>query len=151
MNPNTDDFGTVTNENAIKQSVRNLIMTQFGERPFQMDIGSRVTGLLFEPFDVFSAEDLKDEIRNTIERLEPRVEVVTVDVILSESEDALDVSLEYRIVGEDLVQTIEFLFAQYSVEEITVIVHLDVHHKEQEFFKYLSSVGILKSFQEGSI
>jgi phage baseplate assembly protein W len=109
MNPNTEDFGTVTNENAIKQSVRNLVMTQFGERPFQMDIGSRVTGLLFEPFDVFSAEDLKDEISNTIERLEPRVEVVTVDVILSESEDALDVSIEYRIVGEELVQTIEFL------------------------------------------
>ena len=109
MNPNTEDFGTVTNENAIKQSVRNLVMTQFEERPFQMDIGSRVTGILFEPFDVFSAEDLKDEIRNTIERLEPRVEVVTVDVILSESEDALDVSIEYRIVGEELVQTIEFL------------------------------------------
>ena len=64
---------------------------------------------MFEPFDVFSAEDLKDEIRNTIERLEPRVTVETVDVILSDSEDALDVSIEYRIVGEELVQTIEFL------------------------------------------
>ena len=109
MNPNTEDFGAVTNENAIKQAVRNLVMTQFGERPFQMDIGSRVTCLLFEPFDVFSAEDMKDEIRNTIERLEPRVTVETVDVILSDSEDALDVSIEYRIVGEELVQTIEFL------------------------------------------
>lgn len=47
-------------------------MTTFGERPFQNDIGSRVRGMLFEPFDVFSAEDLRDEIRNTIERLEPR-------------------------------------------------------------------------------
>ena len=58
MNPNTEDFSTLKNENAIKQSVRNLVMTTFGERPFQNDIGSRVRGMLFEPFDVFSAEDL---------------------------------------------------------------------------------------------
>ena len=84
-------------------------MTQFGERPFQFDLGSRVRGLLVEPFEIFPAEDLRDEIENTIERLEPRVEVVNVDVNLSESEDELDVSIEYRIVGEELVQTIEFL------------------------------------------
>jgi phage baseplate assembly protein W len=47
MNPNTEDFSSVSNENAIKQSVRNLVMTQFGERPFQFDIGSRVRGLMF--------------------------------------------------------------------------------------------------------
>ena len=84
-------------------------MTNFGERPFQFDIGSRVRGLLFEPLDVFTVEDLKDEITNTIERLEPRVEVIDVNVILSEAEDNLDVSIEYRIVGEELVQFIEFL------------------------------------------
>jgi len=109
MNPNTEDFSSVTNENAIKQAVRNLVMTQFGERPFQMDIGSRVRGLLFEPFDVFTAEDLRDEIENTITRLEPRVEVVNVDVILSDNEEEVDVSIQYRIVGEELVQEIEFL------------------------------------------
>ena len=63
-NPNTNDFSAVTNENAIKQSIRNLVLTSFGERPFQPTIGSRVRGLLFEPFDVFMSEDLKDEISN---------------------------------------------------------------------------------------
>ena len=79
-NPNTKDFSAVKNENAIKQSVRNLILTQFGERPYQYDIGSRVAGLLFEPFDVFLAEDLRDEIENTIKRLEPRVAVRRIKV-----------------------------------------------------------------------
>ena len=37
-NPNTKDFSAVKNENAIKQSVRNLVLTQFGERPYQYDI-----------------------------------------------------------------------------------------------------------------
>ena len=53
-NPSTDDFGAVKNERAITQSVRNLILTIFGERPFQPSIGSRVKGLLFEPWDPFS-------------------------------------------------------------------------------------------------
>ena len=51
-------------------------MTQFGERPFQFDIGSRVRGLLFEPFDVFTAEDLRDEIENTIEAYLPVVKAI---------------------------------------------------------------------------
>ena len=108
-NPNTNDFATVTNENAIKQSVRNLILTTFGERPFQPNLGSRVKGLLFEPFDVFLAEDLKAEINNTIERLEPRVRVVNVDVQLSEDENSIDVALEYNIVGQPQTQVVEFL------------------------------------------
>lgn len=109
QNPNTEDFSTVKNENAIKQSVRNLILTNFGDRPFQFDIGSRVAGLLFEPFDVFTSEDIRDEIINTIERLEPRVEVEDVVVGLSDDEHTVDVAIEYRIIGEELVQVIEFL------------------------------------------
>ena len=93
-NPNTNDFATVTNENAIKQSVRNLILTTFGERPFQPNLGSRVKGLLFEPFDVFLAEDLKAE---------------NVDVQLSEDENSIDVALEYNIVGQPQTQVVEFL------------------------------------------
>ena len=52
-NPNTKDFSAVKNENAIKQSVRNLILTQFGERPYQYDIGSRVSGYSSNPLMSF--------------------------------------------------------------------------------------------------
>ena len=108
-NPNTEDFSTVKNENAIKQSIRNLILTVFGERPYQPDIGSRVKGLLFEPFDVFTAEDLRDEISNTIQRLEPRVEVENIYVNLSDDDYSIDVAIEYAIVGQPQTQTVEFL------------------------------------------
>ena len=108
-NPNTKDFSAVKNENAIKQSVRNLILTQFGERPYQYDIGSRVTGLLFEPYDVFLAEDLRDEIYNTIARLEPRVEVTNVEVKPTADENTLDIGIAYTIVGQQVVQTVEFI------------------------------------------
>ena len=45
-NPNSRDFGAVKNENAIKQAVLNLVKTDIGEKPFQYDVGSRVTALL---------------------------------------------------------------------------------------------------------
>ncbi len=108
-NPNTKDFSAVKNENAIKQSVRNLVLTQFGERPYQYDIGSRVTGLLFEPFDVFLAEDLRDEIYNTIQRLEPRVEVDAVNVREGIDENSIDIGIRYKIIGQQQSQTVEFL------------------------------------------
>jgi phage baseplate assembly protein W len=109
-NPNTDDFSSVTNENAIKQAVRNLVLTNFGERPFQPESGSRVSGLLFENFDVFLAADLKDEIQNTIERLEPRVELLSVDLDTTfYDNNTISVSIEYAIVGQSQTQTIDFL------------------------------------------
>ena len=108
-NPNTRDFSAVKNENAIKQSVRTIILTQFGERPYQYDIGSRVAGLLFEPFDVFLAEDLRDEIENTIKRLEPRVAVKQISVNQSLDDNELDVGIEYSIIGQNITQTVEFI------------------------------------------
>ena len=74
-NPLSNDLITLKNENAIARSVRNLILTTQGERPFQPVLGSNVNNLLFENMDKLTAAALKDEIRNTIENYEPRVEI----------------------------------------------------------------------------
>ena len=108
-NPNTGDFGVVKNENAIKQSVRNLIMTMFGERPFQRDIGSRVKALMFEPWDPFSVDSMKNEIYNCLARLEPRIQVTGVDVRDDSSINSVQISINYTIVGEQIVQNVDFL------------------------------------------
>lgn len=107
-NPNTEDFAMVKNENAIKQSIRNLVLTQFGERPFQPNNGSRLKGMLFENFDVFMLEDLKSEIISVVGRLEPRVELTNV-IVKYDGGNELEVEVEYRIVGETLTQTVDFL------------------------------------------
>tara|TARA_A200000159_G_scaffold63423_1_gene58693 strand:+ start:6301 stop:6711 length:411 start_codon:yes stop_codon:yes gene_type:complete len=108
-NPSTKDFGAVKNERAISQSVRNLLLTMFGERPFQPEIGSRVRSLLFEPWDVFAADAIRTEIFNTMERLEPRIEVEEVRVDEDPDVNAVEISMDYIIVGQELVQTIDFL------------------------------------------
>ena len=77
-NPNTEDFST-KNENAIKQSIRNLILTVFGERPYNlMDQESK--DYYLNPLTFSPQKTLRDEISNTIQRLEPRVEVENIDV-----------------------------------------------------------------------
>jgi len=108
-NPSTGDIGVVKNVNAIKQSVRNLILTEFGERPFQQNIGSRVKALLFEPWDPFSVDSIKGEIMNCLQRLEPRIEVTNVNIRDESDTNAAFVSIDYTIVGETQTQTVDFL------------------------------------------
>ncbi len=108
-NPSTGDFGIVKNENAIKQAVRNLLLTDLGERPFQPNIGSRIKGLLFEPWDPFTQDALKGEIVNTLERLETRIEVEAIDLIDNADLNEIQISLEYKIVGQAITQEVEFL------------------------------------------
>jgi len=108
-NPNTGDFGVVKNENAIKQSVRNLILTMFGERPFQPSIGSRVKMLLFEPWDPFAVDTIKSEIFNVIKRLEPRVRCTGVGLRDESDINSVHISIDYTIVGQQQVQNIDFL------------------------------------------
>ena len=108
-NPSTGDFGVVKNENAIKQSVRNLILTMFGERPFQRDIGSRVKALMFEPWDPFAVDAIKREIFNCLSRLEPRIQVTGVGLRDDSDINSVHVSIDYKIVGEPVSQNVDFL------------------------------------------
>ena len=64
--------------------------------------------MLFENFDVFMIEELKEEIINTIIRLEPRVTVNEVRMTY-EGANELQVEVDYTIIGETLVQTVDFL------------------------------------------
>ena len=108
-NPFTDELSVVHYDNSIKQAVKNIILTSPGEKPFQPLIGSSVNRLLFEPLDAFTADTIAEEIRTTINQYEPRVALTRVDVTPIYENNKLNVSLEYRIVGLPIVETIEFV------------------------------------------
>ena len=65
--------------------------------------------LLFEPLDAFTADTIKDEIINTINQYEPRVELTSVNVTPIYEGNKLNVTIEYRIVGLPIVETINFV------------------------------------------
>lgn len=108
-NPFTLDASVVKNDSAIKQSIKNLVLTAPGEKLFRPLIGSKVNRLLFEPLDPFTADTIKDEIINTINQYEPRVQLTEVIVTPIYEGNKLNVSIEYRIVGLPIVETISFV------------------------------------------
>ena len=69
-NPITGDINPVKDIEAIKNSVKNLIMTNFQERPFQPEIGSGIRALLFEPVDTITAHELEEAIKDAEETIE---------------------------------------------------------------------------------
>ena len=72
-NPATNDVSFKKDEEAIKRSVRNLVLTNFGERKFHPEIGSDAYGYLFENMSPLTAHNLEREVQEVIEIYEPRV------------------------------------------------------------------------------
>ena len=101
-NPLNNDLIGLRNENAIARSVRNLVQTIQGERPFQPVLGSNVNNLLFDNMDKLTAAALKEEIRNTIENYEPRVELEDIIVDPNFDNNEFNVTIQYYIVGIDV-------------------------------------------------
>ena len=97
--PVTKDLPVLGNERAIARAVRNLVETIPTERFFQPFIGSDVRGMLFENFDIDTADEIKDQIEETIDIYEPRVD--NVDVVINGQPDtnSLEVTVYFDIVG----------------------------------------------------
>ena len=101
INPLNRDLIQLKNANAIARSIRNLIMTVPGERPFNPVLGSQVTSLLFENLDKLTASSIKSEIINTVTNFEPRVRLNEVIVKAQPNNNQFDVQIQYYIIGID--------------------------------------------------
>ena len=109
-NPLSNDLIALKNESAIARSVRNLVLTAQGERPFQPVLGTGVSRLLFENMDKLTASAIRSELRTTIENYEPRVEINEIIVEADFERNAFDVTLQYFIIGMDVPEQ-ELTFA----------------------------------------
>tara|TARA_Y100000004_G_C8924612_1_gene417035 strand:+ start:156 stop:548 length:393 start_codon:yes stop_codon:yes gene_type:complete len=99
--PVTDDLVVVKDKAAIIQSIRNLLLTQRGERPFQPDLGSNIYRTLFEPLDYVSGALIKQAIFETLGNYEPRISVDSVLVEPDVENNGYQVEISYIIVGRD--------------------------------------------------
>ena len=109
-NPLSNDLIALKNESAIARSVRNLVLTGQGERPFQPVLGTGVNNLLFDNMDKLTASAIRSEIRTTIENYEPRVEINEILVEPDFEGNAFHVTLQYFIIGMDVPEQ-ELTFA----------------------------------------
>ena len=99
--PVTDDLVTVKDKAAIVQAITGLLLTRKGERPFQPNLGCDVQNILFEPLDFASAGIIKKEIRETLNRYEPRIAVDQIRCNPDYDNNGYEVELHYTIVGRD--------------------------------------------------
>ena len=95
----TNDILALKNEAAIKESVKNIVLYNFYEKPFNPFFGGNIIGLLFENSTPSMELEIKNRIEQSIETQEPRVTAVTVDVDFEEDQNDLQVEITYLILG----------------------------------------------------
>lgn len=106
--PATGDLIAKYDDSAIKNAVKNLILTQHYERPFHSEIGSGVTSLLFDIPSPGLVVLLRQEIINVIQNFEPRVEVLNVDVKFALDLNTVVISIAFQIRNTTRPITVQF-------------------------------------------
>jgi|TARA_B100000287_G_scaffold387999_1_gene396965 phage baseplate assembly protein W len=101
-NPLNNDLIGLKNENAIARSVRNIVFTLPGEKFFDENFGSQISASLFENLDDITANQIEEEIRQSIENFEPRVELTNVEVFPDFDNNQFDVLIVYDIIGANV-------------------------------------------------
>jgi phage baseplate assembly protein W len=96
-NPVTGDVSLSYDNQAVIRSIRNLLLTNFYERPFQPDLGSNMSAHLFEPATAITASSLETEIRDVIENYEPRANIVDINVVALEDKNSFYIDLTFFI------------------------------------------------------
>lgn len=108
------DVNTLSNVQAVKRSVRNLILTNFYEKPFHPEIGSGVRELLFENATPLTSLAINQAITDVIKNYEPRAQLNFVDVNAQLDNNAYDVTVNFSVINGppesvDLALTMEIV------------------------------------------
>jgi phage baseplate assembly protein W len=97
INPISGDLAVKRDEEAIKESMKNLILTDRGERLMQPYIGGNIRAMLFENNTPATIKMIQEQIRTTIETYEPRVSIIDINVLSSLDENTVKVDIYFYI------------------------------------------------------
>lgn len=97
LHPKTKDVSTRSDEEAIKQSIRNLVLTRNFERPFRSEVGCQATALLFEPMSPMLSTLIEKSIADVINNYEPRAELLEVKAKFSPENNSVYATVTFRI------------------------------------------------------
>ena len=97
--PVTNDVLTIRDEDAIKRSVRNIIFTILGEKPFEPNFGSVISESLFDLSTSLNEIRVSDEIKQSLLNYEPRIDNIDVTVTVTPDTNEMNCTVQYEIVG----------------------------------------------------
>ena len=105
------DISKVTDIQAVKRSIRNLVLTNHYEKPFHPEIGSGVRGILFELMTPITAYVLTQQIQTVIENFEPRARLISVRALPNLDRNEYECTIEFFVVNAptELVDLTVFL------------------------------------------
>ena len=107
--PVTKDISRRYDENAIKSSLKNLILTRNYERPFHSELGSPIKGLLFEPATNMTKALIERSITDLVGNYEPRVNLQQVRVSYSPDTYSVYVTIEFKIINTQRPLTLDLV------------------------------------------
>ena len=97
--PVTNDLVTIRDEDAIKRSVKNIIFTILGEKPFEPNFGSVINDALFDLNTDLNEIRIQDEITSSLKEYEPRISNIIVTVTVAPDTNEMNCTVQYDIVG----------------------------------------------------
>ena len=106
-NTTTNDVNRLTDVEAVKRSVRNLINTNHFDRPFHPEIGSSVRALLFEPITPLTSLNLQRKVEEVLTNFEPRIRLVQVLSRPNADLNRYSLRISFYVVGTTLPVTVE--------------------------------------------
>lgn len=104
--PATNDVTTKVDSSAVKQSIRNLVLTMNYERPFHPEKGCQMYGLLFENVDIISLQIAKQSIINVITTYEPRANLIEVVLEDLSYKNAVNINIYFTVLNSDVVEEV---------------------------------------------
>ena len=96
-----------TDEQAVRRSMRNILSTNTKERLFNPEFGGGLRKFLFEDISVMTADLMKDAIKDSIQKHEPRARIVDVLVVSNEFAHSYDISIYYEVINNANPQTLQ--------------------------------------------
>lgn len=100
-NPVSLDLARKTNEEAVKESIRNLLLTDKGERVFQPNIGGNIRRMLFDNITPASIVVIKETVKSAIESYEPRATVIGVDVFSGIDDNNVTITVVFYVINSE--------------------------------------------------
>jgi len=108
----TGDLARVTNEESIYTSLKNIVFTRKGERPFFPEFGCNITSVLFENYNRFTQRTIETEVKTAIENFEPRVSVIRVVVDGKPDNNTVNLNLYFTIINRPETLSVSFLLSR---------------------------------------
>lgn len=97
--PLSGNIARVTEAQSITQALKTLLLTNQGERLYNIDLGSKIRASLFDPLDEITASTINNSIRQAINNYEPRVNILQLNVVPSQELNAFKVNLFFNIIN----------------------------------------------------